>query len=386
MNGLLADLERNGIINADAVSRLKGYIYRKHADLSLERRAVILADALNRAIDVRLPRLEDALFKSLKGRLLEHAVKRPLFEIFCSDVFLAAMDLKETGEGFYNDLGDWILENLTEKVSKKELVELVQKVHRLTGSGMNTAEAIREAEAEAALDSIETVADQPAAALAAVTGTGPLTTSASASACVTAYPVKTLVTAALTRPRRSAVLAAAVALFLFGSPFLLGLDHADNREAKPVLGQVAMNPVNSLQTGDEQLGMNEEVLQDGESAERMLKMKATAYDLSVGSCGKHPGEPGYGITSSGTKAKAGRTVAVDPEVVPLGSRLHITFPDEYSHLDGIYIAEDTGRLIKGNTVDIFFGEDKSGSTEIYNQAMKFGVRYVDVTILDDGEG
>lgn len=116
-----------------------------------------------------------------------------------------------------------------------------------------------------------------------------------------------------------------------------------------------------------------------------IKMKATAYDLSVESCGKDRDDPGYGITKTGTRAKAGRTIAVDPEVIPLGSSVMITFPDEYSHLNGIYVAEDTGRLIVGNCIDIFFGEDEPGKSEINQKALEFGVQYVDVIVLGEDE-
>ncbi len=122
---------------------------------------------------------------------------------------------------------------------------------------------------------------------------------------------------------------------------------------------------------------------NGESRGEVLRMRATAYDLSVESCGKDREHPEYGITYSGTRAEAGRTVAVDPEVIPLGSSIRITFPEEYSHLDGIYVAEDTGRLITGNNIDIFFGEDEEGSREIYKKALKFGVQYVEVEVMDD---
>jgi 3D (Asp-Asp-Asp) domain-containing protein len=120
-----------------------------------------------------------------------------------------------------------------------------------------------------------------------------------------------------------------------------------------------------------------------ESGREVLRMRATAYDLSVESCGKDRGHPQYGITYSGTRAEAGRTVAVDPEVIPLGSSIRITFPEEYSYMDGIYVAEDTGRLIKGNSIDIFLGEDENGSREINKKAMEFGVQYVEVEILGD---
>lgn len=62
-------------------------------------------------------------------------------------------------------------------------------------------------------------------------------------------------------------------------------------------------------------------------------------------CGKSVDNPAYGMTRSGTVATVGRTIAVDPEIIPLGSEVVI---------DGqTYIAEDTGGAIKGYTVDIY---------------------------------
>ncbi|NLY43124.1 MAG: hypothetical protein GX066_03955 [Clostridiaceae bacterium] len=112
-----------------------------------------------------------------------------------------------------------------------------------------------------------------------------------------------------------------------------------------------------------------------------IRMKATAYDLSIESCGKDRNHPLYGITYTGTKATVGRTIAVDPKVIPLGSRVKITFPEKYRHMDGIYIAEDTGSLVKGNHIDIFWGEDEAGSSEVNKSAKRFGVQYVEVQIL-----
>lgn len=56
-----------------------------------------------------------------------------------------------------------------------------------------------------------------------------------------------------------------------------------------------------------------------------------------------------GRTASGTVPEKGRTIAVDPEVIPLGSEVMI---------DGqVYIAEDTGCAIKGNKIDLFVGTE-----------------------------
>lgn len=51
----------------------------------------------------------------------------------------------------------------------------------------------------------------------------------------------------------------------------------------------------------------------------------------------------YGPTASGVEPTIGRTVAVDPSVIPLGSEVRIN-----GHT---YIAEDTG--VQGQTIDIF---------------------------------
>lgn len=115
---------------------------------------------------------------------------------------------------------------------------------------------------------------------------------------------------------------------------------------------------------------------------KKLVMKATAYDLSVESCSKTRDHPQYGITKSGTRATLGRTVAVDPLVIPLGSKLYIEFPESYKDLTGYYIAEDTGSLIKGEVIDIFFGEDKPGERVVYNKAKKFGVQKVTVYVIE----
>jgi 3D (Asp-Asp-Asp) domain-containing protein len=52
------------------------------------------------------------------------------------------------------------------------------------------------------------------------------------------------------------------------------------------------------------------------------------------------------ITATGTCARAGRTVAVDPTVIPLGSRVYIEGVGER-------IAEDIGGGIKGHHIDLY---------------------------------
>jgi 3D (Asp-Asp-Asp) domain-containing protein len=67
-------------------------------------------------------------------------------------------------------------------------------------------------------------------------------------------------------------------------------------------------------------------------------------------------------TASGTVAQAGRTIAVDPSVIPHGTEVTIN-----GHT---YVAEDTGYLIVGNRIDIYF--------DTHEEALEFGVQYADV--------
>lgn len=104
----------------------------------------------------------------------------------------------------------------------------------------------------------------------------------------------------------------------------------------------------------------------------MITMSASAYHAGHGSTGKSPGDKYYGITASGTKVGPG-VVAVDPKVIPLGTKLYIESTDGTPHY-GLASAEDTGGAIKGNKIDLFF--------ESPQEVRKFGRRQVKVYVLE----
>lgn len=101
-----------------------------------------------------------------------------------------------------------------------------------------------------------------------------------------------------------------------------------------------------------------------------MKMRATAYTADYQSTGKSPGDPGFGITATGTTVKRSQngysTIAVDPRVIPLGTKVYV---EGY----GYAIAEDTGGAIKGNRIDVFVPNN--------SEADNWGVRWVNVYIL-----
>lgn len=87
-----------------------------------------------------------------------------------------------------------------------------------------------------------------------------------------------------------------------------------------------------------------------------VTMTATAYWRMVS---------GTGITSTGRKAGYG-IVAVDPRVIPLGTRVYV---DGY----GYAIAADTGKAIKGKKIDLCFNT--------HAEAKRFGRRTLAVKII-----
>lgn len=128
----------------------------------------------------------------------------------------------------------------------------------------------------------------------------------------------------------------------------------------------------------EQLERHQQEVSRG--TERILDVTVTAYDLSPESCGKYEGEEGYGVTASGVDLSghslwSARAIAVDPNVIPLGSKVRIMFEDEDAQqYNGIYTAIDTGAAINGNRIDIFFGNAT-------NEALNFGVRKAKLQII-----
>jgi 3D (Asp-Asp-Asp) domain-containing protein len=93
---------------------------------------------------------------------------------------------------------------------------------------------------------------------------------------------------------------------------------------------------------------------------RMLNnVTLTAYSAGFASTGKSEGDSGYGVTASGTVVQEGRTIAVDPKVIPIGWWVYI---------DGIGFrrAEDTGSAVKGKKIDVYYDSE--------SRANKFGLK------------
>ena len=87
---------------------------------------------------------------------------------------------------------------------------------------------------------------------------------------------------------------------------------------------------------------------------KKMTVKATAY-------------AGDKSTSALVRPVVGRTIAVDPRVIPYGSRVYIPA------LGKTFIAQDCGGAIKGNRIDIFMATER--------EARNWGVRTIEIEII-----
>lgn len=127
-----------------------------------------------------------------------------------------------------------------------------------------------------------------------------------------------------------------------------------DEEEKPVVTEP--EPEIEVETNTEaETGSNSE----DSNLKSLGTFKLTAYCACSKCCGKSDG-----ITASGTKAKQGRTIAVNPKQIPYGTKVIIN-----GHT---YIAEDCGGGVGKSRIDVFFDNHK--------EALNFGVQYAEVFI------
>ncbi len=114
------------------------------------------------------------------------------------------------------------------------------------------------------------------------------------------------------------------------------------------------------------IGKNVIVTADGEvlAYKEALQFKTTAYNHTDAGCDM--------TTATGTTVRKG-TVAVDPKVVPYGTRMFIVSNDG-KYVYGIATAEDCGGGVNGNHIDLYFPD--------VDECWQYGRRSATVYILD----
>jgi 3D (Asp-Asp-Asp) domain-containing protein len=128
-----------------------------------------------------------------------------------------------------------------------------------------------------------------------------------------------------------------------------------------------------IEIQDMLLNLQDDIIQDyiinepapEQEPEYIGTFTVTHYCSCEKCCGKSDG-----ITFTGTTAEEGKTIAVDPEIIPLGSTVIMDGQE--------YIAEDIGGAIKGNRLDIFMNSHQA--------ALQAGVVQAEVYVLEESNG
>ncbi|KXZ15174.1 peptidoglycan-binding protein [Bacillus nakamurai] len=127
---------------------------------------------------------------------------------------------------------------------------------------------------------------------------------------------------------------------------------------EPVQKQQPKQEAKAAQTEQQPVQSNT----NNQESKKQLTMTATAYSANDGGIS--------GVTATGidlNKNPDAKVIAVDPKVIPLGSKVYV---EGY----GVATAADTGGAIKGNKIDVFIAKK--------SDANNWGVRTVNVKVLD----
>lgn len=151
-------------------------------------------------------------------------------------------------------------------------------------------------------------------------------------------------------------------LILIGQELIVSNNANKLAEVKDETNEIAMKSTNN-EKSETTLSTEKESEEVTTVSGRQMIVTATAYTAECDGCS--------GITFTGVNLlndRQKKVIAVDPNVIPLGSRV---FVEGY----GFATAEDIGSAIKGNRIDIHVPTKK--------EAYDWGVREVVITILDD---
>ncbi|PGN05418.1 LysM peptidoglycan-binding and 3D domain-containing protein [Priestia megaterium] len=131
---------------------------------------------------------------------------------------------------------------------------------------------------------------------------------------------------------------------------------------QPQTAQAQQEQAAQEQAQKEQAAQQQQQQSQQQASGKSMTVEATAYTANCAGCS--------GTTATGVNLKSNpnqRVIAVDPSVIPLGSKVYV---EGY----GQAVAADTGGAIKGNRIDVFVSSDSA--------AQDWGRRSVKITVID----
>lgn len=150
-----------------------------------------------------------------------------------------------------------------------------------------------------------------------------------------------------------------ILLSLFMALSIATSDYENVIEAREVKNTTIRQDLNVVKLAETEKVDKRVIKDESKEEDDWMTFTLTAYTNGPESTGKRPGDKGYAITASGKKTVEGRTIAADPRVLPMGTKVYIEGIGER-------VVEDTGSAIKGHKIDVFIDD--------LDQAIEFGRR------------
>lgn len=148
-----------------------------------------------------------------------------------------------------------------------------------------------------------------------------------------------------------AFIAYMILLALVGTLLCLRIDAVASRPETVTLPETVTPEIADLSDETEPVEQTPvDAVERGAEEREMVSLgvfRITYYTNSIECCNKTDG-----ITKSGAIAKSNHTIAVDPEVIPLGAEVMIG--------GTVYTAEDIGGAVKGKVIDIYVDDLSAG--------------------------
>jgi hypothetical protein len=136
---IIDELKNNHIIHSNDVKVLKEYISQKYPYDSLNRTAVIFADAVHKIIDHNIIHFDEPSRISIKRNLLKEVSQKKVFEINAFEVFEVCTQLYVADEDYIERLTSWINHNQSKIISVDEVVKLSTDLNKPIKPVLNEA-------------------------------------------------------------------------------------------------------------------------------------------------------------------------------------------------------------------------------------------------------
>lgn len=116
------------VLSPTDVRNIRSYVQHKYGSMPQEKRAEIVADAVNRIIHKQLPNFETSLKRSITATLIRTAVMERQGPVRADDIFEACLSLDRSNDSIYDPFHEWMEDQLRISCQKPVMQRILDKL------------------------------------------------------------------------------------------------------------------------------------------------------------------------------------------------------------------------------------------------------------------